>query len=144
MLHDIDTVCHEVGVYPHAFLAAHAHCYQRYTRTVSLNGTELDVPFVVCGNGGHNVNPLVRSTRGRPSQEPENGSDVAYLYTEPAIQASGLVLEKYDDHDYGYLRVTADKEQLRIAYHQVGTRSLLQSRFDLVTVDLKSHALTAN
>ncbi len=35
-----------------------------YTRTVHLGGHDLDVPFVVCGSGGHNVNPLARAARG--------------------------------------------------------------------------------
>lgn len=144
MLRDIDRICLEVGVYPHAVLSAHAHCYQRYTRNLILGGHEYRVPFVVCGNGGHNVNPLVRSTRAHMSPGPENGADVSYLEVEPAVQATLLKLEKYDDHDYGYLRISADAHQLRIAYHQAGTRSLLQSRFDLVTIDLKSHDLLPN
>jgi len=102
------------------------------------------VPFVVCGNGGHNVNPLVRATRNHPGEEPENGTDVSYLDKDPAVEASGLVLEKYDDHEYGYLRVTADATQLRISYHQAGVRSLLQSRYDLVTLDLASRSIVAN
>jgi len=44
----------------------------------------------------------------------------------------------------GYLRVSVDNKQLRIAYHQSGVRSLLQSRYDLVTVELADHALVAN
>lgn len=144
MLRDIDTVCAKIGVYPHAFLSAHAHCYQRYTCTVSMNGLTLDVPFVVCGNGGHNVNPLVRTTRNGTAREPENGTDMSYLERDPAVDATGLLLEKYDDHNYGYLRVTVDTQQLRIAYHQAGVRSLLQSRYDLVTLDLKTRQLVAN
>lgn len=144
MLRDIDRVCQTVGVYPHAFLAAHAHSYQRYTRMLTLNGKALDVPFVVCGNGGHNVNPLVRSSRNHPGQEPENGTDVSYLEVEPAVDVSRLLLEKYDDHNYGYLRVTVDAQQLRIAYHQAGVRSLLQSRYDLVTLNLQSRSIVAN
>jgi hypothetical protein len=144
MLREIDKICSEVGVYPHAWLSAHAHCYQRYTRTMTFAGGERRVPFVVCGNGGHNVNPLVRPTRGQAAQEPENGADVSYLEVKPAVKATHLQLEKYDDHDYGYLRISADAKQLRIAYHQSGTRSLLQSRYDLVTIDLASHGLQAN
>ena len=144
MLREIDKICSEVGVYPHAWLSAHAHCYQRYTRTLTFAGGERRVPFVVCGNGGHNVNPLVRSTRGQAAQEPENGADVSYLENKPAVEATHLQLEKYDDHDYGYLRISADAKQLRIAYHQSGTRSLLQSRYDLVTIDLASHGLLPN
>jgi hypothetical protein len=50
MLAQIDTICKDVGVYPHAFLSGHAHNYQRYTRTVVMNGKEYDVPFIVCGD----------------------------------------------------------------------------------------------
>lgn len=144
MLREIDKVCLEVGVYPHAVLSAHAHCYQRYTRTIDFEGGEIRVPFVVCGNGGHNVNPLVRSTRGHVAAEPENGTDVSYLEVDPAVTSTGLKLEKYDDHNYGYLRISVDESQLRIAYHQVGDRSLLQSRYDLVTIDLKASSLLPN
>ena len=144
MLKDIDTICKDVGVYPHAFLAAHAHNYQRYTRTVQWNGNEYSVPFVNCGNGGHNANPLIRATRGSLAGEPENGSDATYLDVSPTVDATKLVLEKYDDHEYGYLRITVDNNQLRVGYDQAGVRSLLQSRYDLVTVDLATHRIVAN
>ena len=144
MLRQIDQIYLDAGVYPHAFLSGHAHNYQRYTRMLKFNGAELDVPFVVCGDGGHNVNSLVRSRRGQPSLEPVNGSKVDYLESKPAVQTSGLILEKYDDTNYGYLRVSADAKQLCIGFHQVGNSSILQSRFDLVTVDLASHQMVAN
>jgi hypothetical protein len=144
MLRQIDTICKQVGVYPHAFLSAHAHNYQRYTRTVRLGGKELDVPFVVCGSGGHNINPLVRAKRGHPADEPEFGSKVDYLESKPAIETAGLLLEKYDDRNYGYLRVRVDKQQLRIGFHQAENVTLRQSRFDLVTVDLATHTMIAN
>jgi hypothetical protein len=143
MLRDIDAVCKAKGVYPHAFLAAHAHNYQRYTRTVRL-GKDRQVPFVVCGSGGHNINPLVRARRGEPAQEPHFGAAVDYLEKKPAVETGGLVLEKYDDRNYGYLRVSVDAKHLRIGFHQATTAGLRQSRFDLVTVDLASHAIVAN
>ncbi len=144
MLAEIDKVCMAEGVYPHAVLSAHAHNYQRYTRTVSFAGGQHKVPFVVCGSGGHNINPLVRGTRKHPEPEPENASDVSYLDGKPAITTASLVLDKYDDHEYGYLRISVDAQHLRIAYHQVGVRSLLQSRFDLVTVDIAQHTISSN
>ena len=49
MLRQIDEICHQTGVYPHAFLSGHAHNYQRSTRTVRLDGSSYDVPFIVCG-----------------------------------------------------------------------------------------------
>lgn len=144
MLRQIDTICLKQGVYPHAFLSAHAHNYQRYTRTVHFGSKDFDVPFIVCGDGGHNVNRLVQGRRGEPAQEPHNGSQVDYLESKPAIQSGGLLLEKYDDASYGYLRISVDEKQLRIGFHQVGKSSLAQSRFDLVTVDLASHTMVAN
>lgn len=145
MLRDIDVIAKKAGVYPHAFISGHAHNYQRYTRTVKGFGKEpYDVPFVVCGDGGHHVNKLVQAHRGVPAEEPQNGSDVSYLDHKPAVETGGLLLEKYDDTNFGYLRITADKDQLRIAFHQAATASILQSRYDLVTVDLKSHTMVAN
>ena len=139
MLKQIDAICHDAGIYPHAFLSGHAHNYQRYTRTVQLGAKDFDVPFVVCGDGGHNVNRLVQGRRGQPAKEPRNGSDVSYLDSSDEVTKKGLLLEKYDDSHYGYLRVDVDKEQLRIGFHLVGASSLAQSRFDMVTVDLASH-----
>ncbi|HLW78591.1 MAG TPA: metallophosphoesterase [Terriglobia bacterium] len=143
MLREIDTICQAQGVYPHAYLSGHAHNYQRYTRTVHFGGSDFDVPFIVCGSGGHNVNPLVQAKSGQPAQEPANGSQVGYLDPTPAVQAKGLLLEHYDGTNYGYLRVQVNKSQLQIGFHQVGA-SLAQSRVDMVTVDLASHTMVSN
>jgi hypothetical protein len=144
MLREIDTICNKVGVYPHAFLSAHAHNYQRYTREIKFNGKDYDVPVIVCGDGGHNVNPLVRGSKGRPAVEPRPGVSVKYLEDKPAVTVTDVILEKYEDHNYGYLRVTVDAKLLRIGFHQAGVNSLAQSRFDLVTVDLQTHQMIAN
>ncbi len=62
MLAQMDAICDEVGVWPHAVLSGHAHNYQRFTRTRSRDGAQ--IPYVTCGNGGHNVMPLTR--KGSP------------------------------------------------------------------------------
>jgi hypothetical protein len=144
MLREIDTICDKVGVYPHAFLSGHAHNYQRYTRTVHMGGKDFDVPLIVCGDGGHHVNTIVRAKGGTAAQEPHFGTHVNYLDVNPAVQAKGLLLEKYNDKGYGYLRVSADKDQLGIGFHLVGNTSIAQSRFDKVTVDLASHQMVSN
>jgi hypothetical protein len=69
MLREIDTICKKAAIYPHAVLTAHAHNYQRYTRTVHMKGQAYDVPFIVCGDGGHHVNMLVRANKGEPARE---------------------------------------------------------------------------
>jgi hypothetical protein len=144
MLRQIDQVCVAKKVYPHAFLSAHAHNYQRYTRTVRFGGSDFDVPFVVCGSGGHNINPLVKPARGAAPAEPAFGSSAGHLESKPAVQTSGLILEKYNDHDYGYLRIAVDAKQLSIGFHVAQNGTLNQSRFDMVTVDLASHTMVAN
>jgi len=144
MLRQIDTICKAHGVYPHAFLSGHAHNYQRFTRTVRFGGKDLEVPFVVCGDAGHNVNRLVKGKRGQPPQEPQYDAQVNYLDPKPAVQTRGLQLKHYDDLNYGYLRITVDKARLQIGFHQVGKGTIPQSRVDMVTVDLASHKIVPN
>ncbi len=140
MLKDIDTICQKRGVYPHAFLSGHAHNYQRFTRTVQMGGGTYQVPFVICGDGGHNVNKLVQGKKGQAAQEPNYGVDVSYLEAkQPGVKAKGLVLEHYDDANFGYLRITVDSEKAQIAFHTAGTSALPQSRADVVTVELGTH-----
>lgn len=144
MLRQIDSICAEVGVYPHAFLSGHAHNYQRYTRTVELAGRTMTVPFVVCGDGGHNVTPLVYAQKGQSAVEPAIGTAVAYMDSTPAIPTpSPLVLDRYDDRNYGFLRLTVDADRLSIAFNVVGAGTSPASPGDLVTVDLKAHAVVA-
>ena len=143
MLRQIDEICAKVGVYPHAVISGHAHLYERYTRTVTLNGQDRDVPFIICGSGGHHINTIVRAKRGHTADEPHFGVDVSYLDIKPAIDTKGLLLEKYNDKDYGYLRISADASQLAIGYHLVNV-SVAQSRFDKVTVDIAKREMVSN
>jgi hypothetical protein len=146
MLQQIDTVCTEEGVYPHAFLSAHSHNYQRYTRTIEFGGHEYDVPFIVCGDGGHGVNPLVQALNGSPPVEPHGNDDVKHLESRNSmVKVKQLRLAKHDDLNYGYLRIHVDKRHLKIGFHQVGdARSLRQSRYDMVTVNLDDHRMVAS
>ncbi len=135
MLREIDTLCAAAGVYPHAILSGHAHNYQRYTRSLPLGGQTLAVPFVVCGSGGHGLSALARAGAAPPAP----GSDVSYL------DAAGhpLRFEYSDDQHYGYLRVTADARQLRIAFRAVSGAGAAPLESDVVTVDLATHTLAA-
>jgi hypothetical protein len=126
---DIDAVCQETGVWPHAFLSGHAHNYQRFTRT-RKDGTQ--IPYIVCGNGGHNVLPLVRN--GPAIRTP------SVVQTAQAGQDQ-VVLENYDDQDYGYLRIVVTATDLRIEYHPAPDGSQAKTPDDLVIVDLSSHRL---
>ena len=140
-------ICRNRGVYPHAFLSGHAHNYQRFARRVQFGNQMYEVPFIICGDGGHNVNRIVKASKGQPAQEPNFGSDVSYLDTKAAkaaVTSKGLILKHYDDSNYGYLRITVNKQKLQIGFNQVGRVSIPQSRVDMVMVDLTSHTVRAN
>jgi len=138
MLRQIDAICKAQGVYPHAFLSGHAHNYQRYTRTIQFGGNKYTVPFIVCGNSGHNVTPLIQSSKGVTPPDPVLGQQVNYLDPNPAVPPTGLVINKFDHANYGYLRITVNKKQLQIEYHPVSARVPAPS-VDTVVVDLASH-----
>ncbi|MBI1220179.1 MAG: metallophosphoesterase [Rhodobacteraceae bacterium] len=143
MLAQIDEICARVGLYPHAVLSGHAHNYQRYTRVIDMGEGEHQVPFIVCGDGGHHVNQLVWSHKGS-RDEPGFGTDVSYLDADPKVNAKGLRLEKYNDRDYGYLRVDVTPDHLAIGYHTVGALGLAQSRTDKVTISLSTRRIIGN
>ena len=125
----IDAICAQVGVWPHAVLAGHAHNYQRFTRT---RADKTQIPYVICGNSGHNVQKLRRS--GPPMRTPQ--------ILQPAKAGSDeVVFENYDDQDYGYLRIIADPKQLRIEYHPASDGRAAKTPDDSVTVDLASRQL---
>ena len=138
MLEEIDGVCKAEGVYPHAFLSGHAHNYQRYTRSFSFGGSTISVPFVVCGDGGHNVNPLVRAQGGERPSEPLDGADVSYLDSSAILERKGLVLDRHDQSNFGYLRIVADAKELTISFVPVTPKT---AGGDTVTVDLARHSV---
>ncbi len=123
---EIDAVCTEVGVWPHAVLSAHAHNYQRFTR---MHG-DMQIPYVIAGNGGHGLGKLTRKATG-PLRVP--------MEIEPA--SDRVVLENYDDQDYGYLRIVATAEQLRIEYHPASDGAVAKTPDDAVTIDLATRRL---
>jgi len=131
MRQQMDAVCKEVGVWPHAVLAGHAHNYQRYTRLRS-DGTE--IPYIVCGNGGHNVQKL---------KAPDGGTLRAPQTLQSATATDDAVtFENYDDTDYGYLRVIVTAGQLRIEYHPASDGVVAKTPDDSVTIDLATRKRT--
>ena len=122
---EVDAICQEAGVWPHAVLSAHAHNYQRFTRA---NGGR-QTPYIVAGGGGHNVTRLTK--RG------------ATLRTPMTVQTGedSVTLENYDDQNYGYLRIVVNAQQLRIEYHPASDGDAQKTPDDSVTVDLATRTL---
>jgi hypothetical protein len=127
MRQQMDQICRKVGVWPHAVLAGHAHSYQRYTR---LRGDGTEIPYIICGNGGHNVQRL-QSTAGGPLRAPQT-------FMKKTANDDAVTFENYDDQNYGYLRVIVDPQQLRIEYHPASDSTAAKTPDDSVTVDLVS------
>ena len=138
MLAEIDTICKQVGVYPHAIISGHAHNYQRFTRTLNLGGKNYSVPFIICGDSGHNVSPLVSSSFGKTTPEPGDNTNVKYLDSSTVFPGTNLVLDKHDQHNSGYLRVSVTSKQITITFNPV-SRTGGAVAPDTVTVDLAKH-----
>jgi hypothetical protein len=130
MLSQIDAVCKETGVWPHAVLSGHAHNYQRFTR----HHGKTQIPYIICGNGGHALAKLTR--KGASALRTPSPLDVTG-------HADKVTLENYDDEDYGYLRIIASATQLRIEYHPASDGAGAKTPDDIVTVDLASRTLVA-
>ncbi len=122
----MDAVCEAVGVWPHAVLSGHAHNYQRFTR-YRADGT--DIPYVICGNGGHNVQKLQSS--GAVLRTPQ-------VFQTKTATDDAVTFESYDDTNYGYLRIIATARQLRIEYHPAADGAGAKTPDDSVTLDLKT------
>lgn len=124
MLQDLDQASQQAGFWPHAYFSAHSHNYQRYTRTVA--GTS--IPYLVAGSGGHNLVPLQRA----------GGKGLR----TPFVVSNTLTLENYDDTAYSYLRVLVDGVNLRIENHAAIDGGGVKTPNDLVTVNLKTRAIS--
>jgi hypothetical protein len=132
MQEQIDEVCDKVGLWPHADLAGHAHNYQRFTRT-RANGQE--IPYIVCGNGGHAVQKIKGALRA------------PQIVQKAGKKTDQVVLESYDDQNYGYLRMVVNPNQFRVEYHPASDGPHTKTADDAVTVDLALRKLvhyTAN
>jgi hypothetical protein len=130
MRQQMDQICEAAGVWPHAVLAGHAHSYQRFTRTRPDGG---EIPYIICGNGGHNVQRL-HAQGGVPLRTPQ------VLQSQEGEDQ--VTFENYDDQDYGYLRLVIDPQQLRIEYHPASDGLGAKTPDDYVTIDLASRRRT--
>ena len=132
MRQQMDAVCKQVGVWPHAVLAGHAHNYQRYTRLRS-DGTE--IPYLVCGNGGHNVQKLKVAGRWR----------VARAANAPAGDRHRRRGHVRELRRYGLRLSAGDRHRGAIA-HRISScerRAVAKTPDDSVTIDLATRKRTS-
>ena len=132
VLTDLDGACKTAGIMPDLVLSGHAHLYERYTRYVGGN----EIPFVVAGMGGYfNLSGFKFSKKGGgPPQTPAHGSD---------IKGNKLTLEKYDDRDFGFLRLDVSTTALKCAFLTVDVNTRTTKGVeDSFTLDLNRHTVT--
>jgi hypothetical protein len=132
MLKDLDAAFKAVGVAPDAVLSGHAHNYQRFTRVFPFKGKAMQVPYIVAGNGGHNITPLKTGFDRKPVRTPLRGAP-------DAGGASDHSLRQYFN-GFGHVVLTITKRVLTIDL--IGTKTQTDEPVDSVTVDLASNTIT--
>ena len=127
MRKQIDAICDQVGLWPHAVLSAHAHNYQRYNRARG----SMQIPYIIAGGGGHS----------RPQKLTKLGQPPLRTPLTIPTDEDQVTLENYDQTDNGYLRIVVNAQQLRIEYHPSDDGDQSKTPDDHVTVDLASRKL---
>ncbi|HEV2675922.1 MAG TPA: metallophosphoesterase [Aliidongia sp.] len=92
-----------VGRYPHLVLSGHVHNYQRFTTTVTGPQGAVQLPCVVAGAGGYTALGKLQKVRGAYPTTP--------LHIDP-----GLTLERYDQDNFGFLRLEISKSEIVGSY----------------------------
>jgi hypothetical protein len=85
----------------------------------------MQIPFIAAGGGGAGVAKL-----SRPGAQ--------QLTLPLPLPDQSIVLEAYDDQQFGFLRLTADDQRLQIEYCQIGAGDTPK---DSVTVELATRKL---
>jgi hypothetical protein len=114
MLAEIDRICQASGIMPDAVLAAHSHDYQAYTRYVTFQGRDMQIPFLVAGCGGRGLSPHVAKATG--ARKGDHSFDKSL-------------------RGYGYLRVTVTSLTVTLTFNQVANGGKV-TQFDQVKLDL--------
>lgn len=117
MRRDIDDACRRAGVFPDAVIAAHAHSYQRYTRTLNIGNKVIETPYIVAGTGGINDQVVANATG-------QVHDDVRYDFSRKG---------------FGYLLITADATRLRLKF--VGVDGQTKTDVDTIAVNLATQRL---
>jgi hypothetical protein len=120
MLIDIDDSCTQADIMPDVFFSGHSHNIQTYTRFITFGGKELSIPFVVCGGGGRQIQPV-------PSADGAKSAD------ETTIPSSHTFDKSISS--YGYSKVTVTKTKLTIVITTVDSTGK-KNLFDTINIDL--------
>ena len=107
----LDAAITQTGRAPTLVLAGHVHNYQRFSRTITVAGNQVVIPYIVAGNGGyHNLHPMA--------------SDAAAAQL-PFVMPNytGVTLENFDDDHYGYTRLRVTATTVAVEYVAVSAEN---------------------
>ncbi len=122
------------GRYPNLVLSGHVHNYQRFTSVVQGPKGQLQVSYVVAGAGGYKKLGKLQKVNGSYPDP-----------THPLPLGNGLTLERYDQDNFGFLRLEVSKTQIVGSYisapYSSGTAPAA-SVVETFTVDLANNTVT--
>lgn len=121
MLAQIDSICEKEGIWPDFFISGHSHNYQRYMRTIVIDGNERDIPYLIAGTGGIGSQPAPRNIGNK---------------RENVLYAAGLGAGGDGSTVYGYLRMHCSESLIQATFVQ--TISTHRDEFETVAIDLKT------
>jgi acid phosphatase type 7 len=107
--------------FPDMVVSGHVHNYQRFTRKMGKH----EIPYLVIGNGGHSKLHKIQCHEGANIKTPYKIGD-------------NIVLEKYVDNDYGFLRVKVTRKKMIVKLFTVSTTS----NSDRFEIDLRNHKVS--
>jgi hypothetical protein len=119
MLNDIDDSCIQAGIMPDAFLSAHAHNLQCYTRYLSFGGKNIQIPFVVCGGGGRPAQHVPVATGARINDATKIQSSHTFDKSAPSL---------------GYMNIAVTSNKLTIEIYEMNMTTP-KSLFNAITVN---------
>jgi hypothetical protein len=126
MLNKVDKLMDKTDFIPDAFLSGHVHGFELFVR--QYKGYE--IPYIVCGTGGYNDDAHVKDH-----------------FRLPAQFGNGFSLAQFFDFQYGYMRMTVDKDYLTAEYVGVAKRtSTAQPQTQILqsfNLDLKKHLVSS-
>jgi hypothetical protein len=123
ILNSIDRAIADSGRTLDAVLSGHVHNYQRFARKVKKGNKEVEIPYVIAGAGGYADDP--RSMH--KLQKDLKNAKLPYNTT-----FNGVELQKFQEEEPGFLRVTVDAQGLLLEYFVVGFSDGAVSLFDSV------------
>jgi hypothetical protein len=136
---------HESGQYPDAVLSAHAHSYQRITYTYASGW---QIPYLVVGSGGHGpIEKISKTCSGVSVTLPSVPFDIIVPPGLALPQGDSVKVAFYNDNDFGFLRLTVDKNRRTVAgeffsaYNPSNPGATLPVLSDSFTLHLDKHTI---